>query len=54
MAASSARTSLGVFVGFDFLRDAFELGLVFMQIGVANLEQPVERSVDHLVVEQFL
>jgi hypothetical protein len=40
--------------GIDLFGDAGELGLVAMQIVVADFKQVVERDVDHLVVAQLL
>ena len=45
---------LGRFGGIDFFRDALELRLILVQIGVSDRQQLVERRVDHLVVEQLL
>ena len=45
---------LGGLGGVDFVGYACELGLVFVQIGVGNFEQVVERDVDHFVVEELL
>ncbi len=53
MVASSARTSLRGFGGVDFFGDAGELGLIFVEVGVGDLEEAVEGDVDHLVVEEF-
>ena len=39
--------------GIELVGDAFELGLVFVEVGVGDLEQMVERDVDHLVVEEL-
>ncbi len=41
------------FGGVDVLGDAGELGLVLVQVGVGDLEQAVERDVDHFVVEKL-
>ena len=38
----------------DLLRDAGKLSLVFMQIVEGDLEQPVERNIDHFIVVKFL
>ncbi len=43
-----------VFVGFEFLCDTVEVLLVPAHVGVADLQQLVERKIDHLVVLQLL
>ena len=53
-APSSSRTARGVFVGLEFFGDLGELLLILVQVGKADLEQLVERDVDHLVVLKFL
>ena len=54
MVASSASTSVRSLGGVDFLGDAGELGLIFVQVGEGDLEQAVERDVHHLVVGELL
>ena len=39
--------------GVDLFRDAGELGLIFVEVVEGDLEEAVERSVDHLVVAEF-
>ena len=53
MVASSARTSCRGFGGVDFFGDAGELGLIFVEVVEGDLEEAVERDVDHLVVAEF-
>ena len=50
MVASSASTSLRCLGGIDLFGDAGELGLIFVEVVEADLEEVVERDVDHLVV----
>ena len=41
-------------VGINFGGDFLHRLLIAMQVGVSDFEQPVERNVHHLVVQQFL
>ena len=49
-----AQHLLGRLVGIDLRGDALQLSLVLVQVVVANLQQTVERDLDHVVVEQLL